>query len=478
MVPLGVTMSRTVRWSLFLAGCLTPAFPGAPAPSSRPAAPPALAGSLKAFDAPLQDLAAKASRAVVQIQVSGLFPVPGRGPGDASVVERQRAIGSGVILDPEGYILTNAHVVEGAQRIRVLPCLAAGAPASGNRALDAVLVGLDKATDLALIKIEGHGLPALKLGDERPVHPGELVLAVGSPEGLQNSVTLGIVSSVHRQANPEHPMEYLQTDAPINHGNSGGPLVDTEGFVIGLNTFILSEGGGSEGLGFAIPAPTLRFVYDRLRKDGQVRRAAIQAAGQDLTPALAAGLKLGQDWGVVIADVAPGGPAESGGLQARDIVTAVDGRAILDLPGLTTAMSLHPLDRPVELDVLRGTARKHLTIPALPARDGLDSLASLAKPANRVRRLGIFGLDYSEDLAGAFPRIRIPSGVVVLALSPGPSALSSELRPGDLIHAFNDVLIATLEQLKTELAGLQPGGSGVLTVERDGGMKFVVLETD
>ena len=280
---------------------------------------------LHQFNDSLQALAAKVSPAVVQITVTGFGPQDksdDKSKDGASFVIRQRAIGSGVILDPNGYIMTNAHVVEGAQQIRVvLPSPAANSPLKivpvGKRqVLDATLVGEDKDIDLALLKVEGHDFPTLQLGTNHSVHPGEFVMAIGSPEGLQNSVTLGIVSSVWRQPDPDQPMVYVQTDAPINHGSSGGPLVDLDGYVVGLNTFILSESGGSEGLGFAIPAAAVKFVYEELRKYGYVHRTEIGVGVQEITPTLSGGLALAQNWGVVISDVEPGGPADAAGLRS------------------------------------------------------------------------------------------------------------------------------------------------------------------
>ncbi|HWO32664.1 MAG TPA: trypsin-like peptidase domain-containing protein, partial [Candidatus Acidoferrum sp.] len=272
---------------------------------------------LHQFNGSLQALATRVSPAVVQITVTGFGPQDEKSKDGASVIVRQRAIGSGVILDPDGYIMTNAHVVEGAQQIRVvLPSPVADSPLEivplGKRqVLDAKLVGEDKDIDLALLKVEGHDFPALQLDTNRSAHPGEFVMAIGSPEGLQNSVTLGIVSSVWRQPDPDQPMVYVQTDAPINHGSSGGPLVDLDGYVVGLNTFILSEGGGSEGLGFAIPAAAVKFVYEELREYGYVHRTEIRVGVQEITPTLAAGLGLAHNWGVVISDVEPGGPADA-----------------------------------------------------------------------------------------------------------------------------------------------------------------------
>jgi serine protease Do len=295
---------------------------------TRPAEPPPV---LQQLNSAIEQLTARISPAVVQILVTGYGPLEENNHGQTALITREHAIGSGVIVDPDGYIITNAHVVEGAQRIHVALAVPSVnfpdqiAPAGKQRIVEARLIGLHKETDLALIKIDQTGLPTLSLGNRRPVHQGQLVFALGSPEGLENSVTMGVVSSVARQADPSRPMVYIQTDAPINPGNSGGPLVDTDGYVVGINTFILSAAGGSEGLGFAIPARIVHFVYENLRKYGHVHRIEVKAGAQTITGSLAKGLGLAQNWGVVIDDVTPGGPAEAAGLKVGDIVVRADG---------------------------------------------------------------------------------------------------------------------------------------------------------
>jgi len=212
--------------------------------------------ALRQFNSSLITLAKRVSPAVVQIMVTGYAPTKASGRNNnTAVIAREHALGSGVILASDGYIVTNAHVVEGAQRIQVALAQRDGtspfdiSPVGRRKILEAKLVGSDKETDLALLKVDAHNLNVLPLGATRPVYPGEVVLAVGSPEGLQSSITMGVVSSTWRQLDSDQPMAYVQTDAPINPGNSGGALVDLDGYVVGLNTFILSEGGGSEGLG-------------------------------------------------------------------------------------------------------------------------------------------------------------------------------------------------------------------------------------
>jgi serine protease Do len=440
---------------------------------------------LRQFNTSLETLVAKVSPAVVQIQVTGVGPLTGSGKSGVAFIARQHAIGSGVIVDPDGYIMTNAHVVEGAQRIRVvLPMppshsLADLAPYGWGQVLDAKLVGLHKDTDLALLKVDGHKLPFLRLGTTQPVHTGEIVLAIGSPEGLQSSVTMGVVSSAWRQPDPDQPMVYIQTDAPINPGNSGGPLVNLDGDVIGLNTFILSEGGGSEGLGFAIPARIVGFVYANLRKYGHVHRTEIQVGAQTVTPTLAAGLGLAQNWGVVVSDVIPKGPADAAGLKVQDIVVAIDGRPILGLPGLTAALYLHPADQVVRMDVLRGNQKIALNVPAIEDQEKEDHLADFIDPNNRIGRLGIYVMDLDDQLRSAISAdVRIPSGVVVLGQSLDLNALTSTLRAGDIIHAVNRVSIQSVDQLRSALRALKPGDPVVLQIERLGQLQYVDFEME
>ncbi len=197
---------------------------------------------------------------------------------------------------------------------------------------EAKLIGTTRYADLALIKIEEKGLPFIPLPELFHFRLGQTVVAIGAPEGLDHTVTKGIISAVGRQPEVDRPMVYVQTDAPINPGNSGGPLIDRNGNLVGINTFIVTSGGGSEGLGFAIPEPIVRFVYHELKEHGIVPNVTIGAHAQSITPALAAGLKLPQDWGVILSDIDSGGPAAAAGLQAKDIVTAMDGRGWIRCP--------------------------------------------------------------------------------------------------------------------------------------------------
>jgi serine protease Do len=440
--------------------------------------------SLVQLNAALEGLAAKVSQGVVQILVTGYGPVEDSTRTDTALIARQRAIGSGVIVDPSGYIMTNAHVVEGAQRIRVvLPVPASDSavlePEGKRRILDAKLMGVHQESDLALLKVKAQDLPALPVSPTRRVHQGQLVFAIGSPEGLQNTVTMGIVSSVARQADQNKAMVYIQTDAPINPGNSGGPLVDMDGYVIGINTFIVTGSGGSEGLGFAIPARVVHFVYQSLRKYGHVHRSEVEAGAQTITPSLAAGLNLKRTWGVLISDVTPGGPAEAAGLKVADVVLAADDRPIDTLPGFTAAMYLHPVDQVLKLEVLRGSEKKTLFIPVLQEKHQVDQLLDLADSQNNlVPQLAILAVSLDDTVRPMIPDLRIPSGVVVLGRAADLFGPSIGLTTGDVIHAINNRPVDTVDNLRSALSQLKSGDSVALQVERQGKLQFVAFEMD
>jgi serine protease Do len=429
--------------------------------------------ALHQLDDSIEALVRHVSPSVVQIVVTGYRSTEESDRGQADVViGRQRAIGSGVIVDPEGYIVTNAHVLNGAQQIEVV------VPSAGTEAVppeaeprdqtyQARVVGVTREMDLAVLKIDAHGLPALSIRASIPPRQGEMVFAFGSPEGLRNTVTMGVVSSVARQPDPDNPLVYVQTDTPINPGNSGGPLVDADGGLVGINTFILSTSGGNQGLGFAIPAGVVAFAYPQLLKYGHIHQPEIGAIIQTITPELAAGLHLQRDFGVIVSDVVAGGPADTAGLKIQDIILSVDGTPTGSLPLFAQSLYLHGCGERVKIEVLRGSDRLQLNVPLVERPHQADSLVDIADPVkNLVQPLGILGIPLNLDLARDLPDLRIPTGVVVAAKTFGATDGEIPLVTGDVIHALNGRTIINLEGLRDGLAKLKLGDPVALLIER------------
>jgi serine protease Do len=443
---------------------------------------------LARFSESLDDLTARVSPAVVQVQVTGYGALGSESTRQAAFIAREQAVGSGVIVDPAGYIITNAHVVKGAHRVRILLTPAAPGESQVRATLglsdrippmEAKIVGVADTLDLAVLKIDGKNLPTLPFADYTKLKKGQIVLAFGNPEGLENSVTMGVVSAVARQANPAVPVVYVQTDAPINPGNSGGPLVNTDGEIVGINTFILSESGGSQGLGFAIPSTVVQFAYGQLRQYGHLHRSLIGAEMQDITPDLATGLKLAREDGVIVSDVAPGGPADKAGLKIGDIVLSINSRAIGSVPLASMIISTRPPDAVIDIEILRGTDRLSLNVPVIQEHNEVDQSLDLSDPTKAlVPRLGIFGVEITEQLAEQLPGLRIPSGVIVAAMAANLLEVETDLKPGDIIHALNGQRIETLDALRTDLKSMPTGAPGVLQVEREQRLLYITFEMD
>lgn len=421
----------------------------------------------------LERLALKVAPAVVQIEATGFGPAGDETRGSAATIVRQHTIGAGVVVDANGFIMTNAHVIDGARRIRVALSL-------GGRfqRLEAKVIGVERQSDLALLKIEARDLPALRFNTNQP-QPGELVVAVGSPNGLENSVSMGVISSAWRQPDPDNPMVYLQTDAAINPGSSGGPLVDVGGQIVGLNTFIISKSGGSEGLGFAIPARILEFVYHSLREYGRVDHVDIGVVAQTVTATVAEGLGLAQDSGVVIADLAPRGPAEGAGIRVGDVVVKVDGRATQGLPEFTAVLYQHPATRSLRIDVLRGVEKLSFDVGAFLVRDALAGQFAAADPSDsHIDRLDILGMDLDDALRALMPGLRTPAGVVVVGRARAFNSVDTGLQPGDVISAFNRTPIASVGELRAAAANVKRGDPIVLRIERLGRFRYLTFEME
>ena len=443
----------------------------------------ATAKSLNPFDAAVDGLIKKVAPSVVQIIVTAYAPLEDTGKGNAGVVlGRQRASGSGFIIDPDGYIVTNAHVVNGAQRVEVVlpPLVPDGslttALSTRIEIVPARIVGVAKDKDLALLKIEGPTkFPVLQLASYRDVRQGHAVFAFGSPDGLRNSISHGVISAVSRQIDPDSPLIYIQTDAPINPGNSGGPLVNMNGEVVGVNTFILSQSGGNEGLGFAIPSATVRTVARQLKEFGHLKRQEIGVGIQTITPSMATGLGLPRNYGVIISDVLPGGPAEGAGLMIGDVLVAIDGQPADNLPSVNYYFLLRDSSEKVQVTVLRGKKEETFSMSPVDERQDMDELTSLVDPQkNLVPGLGIIGLELDKKTASMLRGLRDPYGIVVTARATGSTG-DVPLLPGDVIRSLNIEPMTTLEKLRNAVKAVRPGVPVVLQIQRDGKLMYVPI---
>jgi len=458
--------------------------------------------ALAQFSNGLERLAATVAPAVVQVQVTGWCASASANGEDAAILTSCRVVGSGVIVDPSGYIITNEHVVRNARRIRVMltpkpdhsgdgpapvgkqPALDAvvvGAnrePLGRREVLDAVVVGTNRETDVALLKIETSGLPAIRLGQNtRGPRQGQVVLAVGSPEGLDNTMTIGIVSAVGRQPHPDYPMLYIQTDAAINPGNSGGPLLGVEGELIGINTFLLGENGRNQGLGFAVPAAVVRYVYEQLRSHGFVRQSLVGVLMQTVTPALAQGLDLSRGYGIMICDVLPGSPAEDAGLRPRDIVTAVDGAGVSALAYYTAMMYLHDPTIPVDVTVLRGQQTIQFHVPPVAADDQAYKDLSIDPRESLISELGIFGRTVNSTLA-LLNGLRSKTGIYVVATTTSNQPSGPGLAIGDVIVSLNGMPIQDIQELRGAIHEVTESKPAVVQIERSGHFLYIEREME
>ncbi len=439
------------------------------------------ASALADLSSSFEELAARVSPAVVQVFASGLsIERSVQASGQEGVVSQQSASGSGVIVDPSGYIITNAHVVAGATRVEI--SLAERVPAAGESILmgrgpllAADVVGIDTESDLAILKIDGPDFPYVPFGDSDQLEQGQLVFAFGSPLGLQNSVSMGVVSSVARQLEPEGSMIYVQTDAAVNPGNSGGPLVNTDGELVGINTLIFSRSGGSDGLSFAAPSNIVENVFLQIRDEGRVRRGAIGVRAQTITPRLADGLGLPRPWGVIISDITPGAPAATAGLRVGDVVLRLDGKLMENGRQFDVNLYRYTPGSRVTLEIFRDGGSSTVQVEVAERPEFTDPLAAaLASGRNLVRELGIFAVDLVR-VYQYMPGPRSRRGVVVAALL---DQLGGEhaFETSDVIYSINGQPIGNVAELRLLLAQQDRPGTAVFHVQRDGAMLFVPVD--
>jgi serine protease Do len=474
-------LSRLAGGILLLAVCLTPSQArGQSAPVSK------TADVMHQMSDSFETLAKRVSPAVVEVIVTGYGSPSDDDDKASSAVGRERSLGSGVIVDPDGYIVTNYHVVKGADRVRVV-LTPQGNPESQptallkshGRNLPARVVGFNKLIDIAVLKVEATGLPTLPLGRYERVQKGQVVLAFGSPEGLENSVSFGLVSSVLRQPDPDDPMVYIQTDAAINPGNSGGPLVDVDGNVVGIDTFIYTKSGGNEGIGFAIPSGIVRYAYEQIRKYGRVRRRSIGAELQSVTSDMAEGLGLSSDVGVIVSDILPGSKADQAGLKIQDVILSIDGLPVDNVPLFALSLYLFNTGNSAKLQILRDGKKIQLEVPIYEPRNEASQLTELADPTkDLIPRLGILGVTITPEVMASFGDLRVPSGVIVASLVADRLAVDSGLMEGDVVHSLNHAQITSVDNLRAEFNKLKPGEAGVMQVERSGKLTYVTFEME
>ena len=295
---------------------------------------------------------------------------------------------------------------------------------------------------------------------------------------MRNSLSHGLVSAVARQIDPDSPQIYVQTDAPINPGNSGGPLVNIRGEVVGVNTFILSQSGGNEGLGFAIPSATARTVFRQLKTFGQLRRQEVGMSIQTITSEMAGALNLSNNRGVIVSDVWPGGPAEAAGLKVGDILVSVDGQPADNLPTVNYFFRLRDSPEKVQMVVVRDGKEMTLAIAPVEERSDFDSVSAMADPEkNLVSELGILGVEIDRQLAASAKGLRDPYGIIVVARTAGATG-EVPLQPRDVIRSLNNKQISVLQDLRDAVRALKPGSPVTLQIQREGRLMFVSFTLD
>ena len=376
----------------------------------------------------------------------------------------QQALGSGVIIERDGTILTNNHVIENAQKIVVRL-------SNDDRQFTAKVIGSDEKTDLAVIKINvGHDLPVAPLGDSDRLKVGEWIVAMGSPFGLQNTITAGIVSAKSRQIGAGPYDDFIQTDASINPGNSGGPLINMQGEVVGINTAIFSRTGGNIGIGFAIPINLVKELLPELKTKGKVTRGWLGVAIQRVTPEIAESLGMEATAGALVAVVVSGSPAERAGIKVRDVIVEYGGKPIKDSAELPLMVARTHVGAKVNITVLRDKRSVPLTVTITELK---DEVAAAPIP-ERERDFGLTIQNVTPEIAQALG-LKRAQGVVITAVERGSAADDAGLRRGDVILEINRESIRNLTEYRHAIAGLKKGEASLFLVQRGQSTSFVVL---
>jgi serine protease Do len=409
---------------------------------------------------------ASAAPAVVHVKVTAVMPSAMRGWGVPDAV--REGTGSGFIIAPDGLVLTNNHVVEKAREIKVT--------LKDGRELSAQVRGRDPKTDLAVLKIEASGpFPVATLGDSDALSVGDWVIAIGNPFGLDNSVTAGIVSAKGRAIGAGPYDEFIQTDAPINPGNSGGPLLDEQGAVVGINTAIFSQSGGSIGIGFAVPINLAKSLVPQLQKDGHVTRGWLGVTLQKVTPDLAEAMKVDPGRGALVSAVMPDSPAAHAGVAPGDVIVRYDGTTVDEHATLPMLVAATPVGKTVEVEALRDGARRTFSIKVDKLAEEPVAESETETPARVRWGLGLQDLTPTDRRQLGLDGGR---GVGVANVAPGSPADTAGVEPGDVVLEVNRHPVASSDAVRRE-AGKTPAGQPLLLLLRsqDGSNRFAALRT-
>ncbi|HEY2822077.1 MAG TPA: DegQ family serine endoprotease [Candidatus Acidoferrum sp.] len=400
----------------------------------------------------------------------------GRGRGDNGRGEeqprsqREQSLGSGVIVSPEGYILTNNHVVDGATDVKVT--------LSDKREFKAEVIGTDPKTDIAVLKLAGEKFNPITLGDSTKVQVGDYALAIGDPFGVGQTVTMGIVSAKGRGGlGIEDYEDFIQTDAPINPGNSGGALVNDRGELVGINTAILSHGsGGNEGIGFAIPINLARNVMGQIIDHGKVTRAYIGVVIQPITPAMSKALNLDKMQGALVGDVSAKGPAKEAGVQRGDVILAINGNTVNDSNELRNTISMMPPGQNVKLTVNRNGSTKDIDVKLgelpLSKEEAANDTQSNGGSKESMKGITVETLD--SDTAQQLQLPEATKGVVVTGVDPSSAAADSGLRKGDVIQEVNHQPVKNAAEFEAAMSKTEKSGT-LLLINRGGSTAYVAL---